>query len=236
MLSRGALGGAAAAARLARAARPGARLLGGHGDGHGAGARGPLVTPMASDVLVDVTLIDFRGKRHQIKGIVGQTLTKAAEWNGLHDVLEDDAAFGSSETPVQVVHNERWTEDKYGEGCSSHIPHVIVTNEWFDKLPKMLWDEEEQLQKLENWAPGERTPHSRIASEIYLTKELSGLTVHVPDMYPHGQSTGGTCERSGKFLAERAGERREQGEPHCRQEPARGRPRAGCRARCDGDG
>jgi hypothetical protein len=198
MLSRGALGGAAAAARVVRlrasVARPGARLLGGHGGGHGghgSGARGPLVTPMVSDVLVDVTLIDFRGKRHNIKGLVGQSLTKAAEWNNLHAVLEDDSNYGSSDTPVQVVHNERWTEDKFGEGCNSHIPHVIVTNEWFDKLPKPLWDEEAQLQKLEDWAPGERTPHSRIASEIYLTKELSGLTVHVPDMYPHGESARG---------------------------------------------
>jgi ferredoxin len=53
--------------------------------------------------------------------------------------------------------------------------HVIVAAEWFDKLPRAAEMEEDML----DLAAGARRT-SRLACQILLTKELDGLTVHIP--------------------------------------------------------
>ena len=42
----------------------------------------------------------------------------------------------------------------------------------------------QQLDLLRDYEEGAVTPHSRIASEIVLTKDLDGIVVNIPDSPP----------------------------------------------------
>jgi ferredoxin len=53
--------------------------------------------------------------------------------------------------------------------------HVVVTPEWFSKLPKASGDEEDML----DFASGV-TRTSRLACQIVLDNSHDGLTVHMP--------------------------------------------------------
>jgi len=53
--------------------------------------------------------------------------------------------------------------------------HVVVAQEWFDKLRPAVEDEEDML----DLAAGAQR-HSRLACQIDLNAELDGLTVHIP--------------------------------------------------------
>lgn len=53
--------------------------------------------------------------------------------------------------------------------------HVIVDNDWFEKLPKASEEEEDML----DLASGARRT-SRLACQILLGKELDGLIVYIP--------------------------------------------------------
>eukprot|EP00949_MAST-11_sp_MAST-11-sp1_P002547 g2547.t1 len=132
--------------------------------------------PSAEDVAVRVTLIDFYGKQHKICGRVGQTLVDVCAANDLGEVLECDASGGGHR--YSFVHNDRWTEDKFGEGPQSALSHVVVSNEWYQKLPSPLPHE---VSMLEDMDEGVLTPNSRLGSEIVLTSDLNGMTVYVPD-------------------------------------------------------
>ena len=85
-------------------------------------------------------------------------------------VLEDDSSGGGF--PHQVKHNERWTEDLFGEGPVSWQSHVVVPKEWLPKIPPPLAAEQEMIEYIPAM---DRTPTSRLATEIVLTKELDGL-------------------------------------------------------------
>lgn len=138
---------------------------------------------LAEDFTVSVTLIDYSGKHHHIKGVVGQSLAQCSEMNGLKDILEN-IGKGGGMAPSQIVHRDDYVQDVYGAGCTSYLSHVIVAKEWYDKIPVPLADEVAQLDHMERFGQNERFPHSRIATEIRLTKDLDGMTVHVPDGPP----------------------------------------------------
>ena len=53
--------------------------------------------------------------------------------------------------------------------------HVIVDDDWFDKLPPASEEEEDML----DLAAGARRT-SRLSCQIDLTEELDGLTVRIP--------------------------------------------------------
>lgn len=147
------------------------------------GAVAPMQTPMTADMLVSVTLVDFRGKQYEMKGLVGQTLSEAAMHAGLAHVLDDDGPTGETPPTTRTV-TAKWDEDIFGEGVSTFNTHVIVPEEWFDRLPKMRPDEEDVLQFMDRSDRDPRTPHSRIASAIVLDSSLDGLVVHCPDQFP----------------------------------------------------
>mmetsp|Transcript_9880 Transcript_9880/g.17374 ORF Transcript_9880/g.17374 Transcript_9880/m.17374 type:complete len:181 (+) Transcript_9880:146-688(+) len=148
-----------------------------------ASATGLGGAPLASEAIVKVTLVDFEGKRHEMTGLVGQTLTEASEMNDLGDILKEDGKGGGL-IGVQEVHNERWTEDLYGTGETSFESHVIISEDYVNKLPPMFYDEKEMLDLAEAREPGVITPNSRLGTAIKLTKDLDGMVVHVPDAYP----------------------------------------------------
>jgi ferredoxin len=53
--------------------------------------------------------------------------------------------------------------------------HVVIANDWFDKLPPAVEDEEDMLDLA---AGASRT--SRLACQIILSDELDGLQVRIP--------------------------------------------------------
>ena len=138
--------------------------------------------PTVDDVKVGITLIDYAGKSHKMFGIVGQTLVQASELNGLENILTNDG--DGAVIDQDIIHNERWTEQNFGEGATSFHAHVLIPDEWLAKLPPVRPDEDSQLDQMDHFGKGPRTPNSRLADQIMLKKELDGMVVHVPDMYP----------------------------------------------------
>lgn len=137
--------------------------------------------PKLADSLVNVTLVDLRGKRFSVVGREGDSLVRAASSAGVK-LLDDDSLGGGN--PHEVIRNSRYAERLFGEGPVSWFSHVIVPNEWAKKMPPALWAEEEMLQ----WVPKrDKTPNSRLATEIRLTKALDGMVVVVPDRPPLSQ-------------------------------------------------
>ena len=135
--------------------------------------------PRASDVAVRVNLQLHTGERRACIGRVGDTIVDAARAGGIDELTTDDSGGGMI---TDVVHNETWTEQIFGEGPQSLISHVIITREWANKVPPPLTGEAKVLNGLDD---GERRASSRLASEIKLTKELDGITCFVPPQPPH---------------------------------------------------
>ena len=94
--------------------------------------------------------------------------------------LEDDSGGGG--VTHQYRRSQRWVEDAYGEGPSSWASHVVIPKEWYEKLPVPMYAETEMLNLIDE---EDRTPNSRLATEITLTKDLDGMTVYVPDPPPN---------------------------------------------------
>mmetsp|Transcript_5005 Transcript_5005/g.6318 ORF Transcript_5005/g.6318 Transcript_5005/m.6318 type:complete len:181 (+) Transcript_5005:459-1001(+) len=133
--------------------------------------------PLVSDVIANVTFVNYKGERQTLAGLEGQSLVEVCSSHDKEEILEDDGAGGGMSS--QIVQSETWTEDVYGEGATSNQSHVIIPPEWYAKLPEPTPQESDLLKDLDN-----RTPNSRLGSEIRLTKELDGLVVYVPDPYP----------------------------------------------------
>ena len=159
-------------ALLRRRPLGGIRYMGGSGGYVG------MELPRASDVSVKVNLQLHGGEQRSFIGRVGDTMTNAAAANGVDELGTDD--FGGGAT-TDIVHNDTWTEQLFGEGPQSVLSHVILTEEWAAKVPAPLSGEAKVLSGLD---ADERKSNSRIASEIRLTKELDGITCFVPPQPP----------------------------------------------------
>ncbi|MBH5323058.1 2Fe-2S iron-sulfur cluster-binding protein [Aurantiacibacter sediminis] len=61
--------------------------------------------------------------------------------------------------------------------------HVIVTREWFGKLPEAVEEEEDMLD-----LASDVQATSRLSCQIVLTDDLDGLTVQIPDDSVNAQS------------------------------------------------
>jgi 2Fe-2S ferredoxin len=109
---------------------------------------------------VRCTFIKPDGKRVTVPGRVGWSLLKTAKH---HDVglegWESSAA---------------WLED-FGDGPATAADHVVVANEWVDKLAPMFPEEANMLGTVPH-----ATSTSRLAAVITLSKELDGITVYIP--------------------------------------------------------
>ena len=78
----------------------------------------PQGPPLVKDDMVKVTYVDCRDQRRVLAGRVGKSLVEVCFDHGIYDLLEDFGMGGGA--PNQIVHNERWTEDLYGEGVTSN--------------------------------------------------------------------------------------------------------------------
>ncbi len=95
--------------------------------------------------------------------------------------IEKDGAMREVNAPVglsvlEIAHQNNVDLEGACEGslaCSTC--HVIVSPEWFDKLPKAMEDEEDML----DLAFG-LTETSRLGCQIIMTEALDGLIVSLP--------------------------------------------------------
>ncbi|OQS06186.1 hypothetical protein THRCLA_01755 [Thraustotheca clavata] len=131
------------------------------------------------DRLVSVTLLDWEGSRHIVQGRVGQTLFDACQLSGV-DIVKDDSLGGGGAT-YSAIRTPEFTESLFGEGPASPLSHVVVSNEWFNKLPPAS---DRELRILEDVPEEDLTKNSRLGTEIILTKDLDGLVVAVPEAPP----------------------------------------------------
>ena len=128
---------------------------------------------------VKVTFVDYLGQRHTKHGHVGQTLVDVCRMYDM-DLLECDTVHGGGHR-YEIVHNDVWTEDVFGESAVSNLSHVVVSNEWLAKLPPASPAEVRCINELDDDV---KTSNSRLGSEIVLTKDLDGIVVNVPDPPP----------------------------------------------------
>ena len=163
------------------AVRPGGfRFLGGATSAFGTDAA--LYASAVQEVeeaAVKVTFVDYLGHRHTKLGRVGQSLVDVCRTYDM-DLLECDTVHAGGNR-FEIIHNEVWTEDVFGEGPVSSLSHVVVANEWLEKIPGPVPQELTLLEELDS---DQKTDNSRLGSEIILTKELHGLVVNVPDPPP----------------------------------------------------
>jgi ferredoxin len=101
--------------------------------------------------MVKVTFITANDERVEAEGAAGDNLLRLGQAAGMP--LE-----GTCEGQM---------------ACSTC--HVIVTREWFAKLPRASEDEEDLL----DLAAGVR-PTSRLSCQIELTEDLDGIEVRIP--------------------------------------------------------
>lgn len=120
--------------------------------------------------------IHSQGYRATVPGRVGQTVHDVAIMHGI------DIGAQIVGAPMYKIHNDRWTEDLYGEGPQLGHDHVMIPKEWADKMPPRYDQEVRALN--ENWDEDEINDRSRLACMIHLTKELDGLVVYMPDRVP----------------------------------------------------
>ena len=96
--------------------------------------------------------------------------------------LETDGTVKTVEAPLgvsllEVAHSNDIDLEGACEGslaCSTC--HVVVDEEWFDKLPEASEDEEDMLH-----LTCDLTHTSRVAYQIIMTEGLDGLTVKLPN-------------------------------------------------------
>ncbi|CAK4676521.1 hypothetical protein AeMF1_016395 [Aphanomyces euteiches] len=155
-----------------RVAAVGLRRFGSHAHKH-------VPEQFVRDQIVSITLLDWEGSRHIVQGRVGQSLYEASRLSGL-DLIRDDSLGGGGST-YSAVRTPEFTENLFGEGAVSPLSHVVVSNEWVDKIPAA---NDREVRILEDVPEDDWTKNSRLATEIILTKELDGLVVAVPEAPP----------------------------------------------------
>ncbi|CAI5710985.1 unnamed protein product [Hyaloperonospora brassicae] len=136
-------------------------------------------TPTVAERLVNVVLVDYEGNRHMVKGRAGQTLRQACEMNSVGYVKDDSMGGGGT---YDARRADFYTESLFGEGSSSPQSHVVISNEWFHKLPPA---NARERHIIDTYVPKEdRSVNSRLGTEIVLQEELNGMVVAVPEAPP----------------------------------------------------
>lgn len=83
---------------------------------------------------------------------------------------------GLSLVEIAIQHDVDGIEAECGGACSCGTCHVMVAEQWVDKLPKPGIAEDDMLGVLEE----HRQSNSRLACQIVLTDDLDGLVVITP--------------------------------------------------------
>jgi hypothetical protein len=93
----------------------------------------PRAFSTVADVTVQVTFVDYTGARHTVPGRVGMSLVDVAVMHELDMLSLSECGGGGARTTL--VHSPTFTEDMFGEGPSCEASHVLLANEWLEKLP-----------------------------------------------------------------------------------------------------
>ncbi len=99
-----------------------------------------------------IVFIDPRGNRRQVAAPIGHSVLEIAH---RHDIDIEGACEGAM-------------------ACSTC--HVVVADQWYNRLPDPSEDEEDML----DLAFG-LTRTSRLGCQLVMTADLDGLEVHLPD-------------------------------------------------------
>ncbi len=103
--------------------------------------------------MIELTFIEHNGEQHHVSANEGSSLMQAATDNGVPGI---DADCGGS--------------------CACGTCHVIVAENWMDKVGAAGDTEETMLQMTPD-----SNAHSRLACQITLQPELNGLVVTLPE-------------------------------------------------------
>ena len=156
----------------------------------------------------NITFVNFRGERHKFSAFVGESLLECA---ARHDYGYIPNACQGGSSDAENDHPEgKWVEPKYGQGAQCYHCHVVVGKEHAHTLPRMKWDEQEELDKYplreditetcvlgRLCCAGTVRPRpfpltrahvsprrSRLSCQVSVTKEMEGMLVYVPDGPP----------------------------------------------------
>ncbi|EPS66603.1 hypothetical protein M569_08174 [Genlisea aurea] len=114
-----------------------------------------------ADRIVKLFAIDPDGQKHEVLGLIGQTLLKALTYKG----LIDPASHRLEEI----------------DACSSEC-EVHIAQEWLKKIPPQTHDEKYILTKFSR--NRELNKHARLGCQVILTPDLQGMVVAIPEAKP----------------------------------------------------
>eukprot|EP00555_Chaetoceros_dichaeta_P002020 CAMPEP_0198249752 /NCGR_PEP_ID=MMETSP1447-20131203/1164_1 /TAXON_ID=420782 /ORGANISM="Chaetoceros dichaeta, Strain CCMP1751" /LENGTH=186 /DNA_ID=CAMNT_0043934447 /DNA_START=93 /DNA_END=653 /DNA_ORIENTATION=+ len=129
--------------------------------------------PSVMESIVKLNFIDPSGARRQVPGFIGKTIYDTCEMHGI------DLGPASCGATLEEVRSDTWTEPLYGEGPTSGFDHVLITGNGVETAKPITWMEERSLG--DYWDDDEIFPESRLATQVFLTEEMDGMTVYVPD-------------------------------------------------------
>lgn len=102
----------------------------------------------------DIIFIQPDGEQREVDAPVGVSVMQVATGAGVPGILAD-----------------------CGGQCQCATCHVIVEDDWIDRLPAPLSDEREMLE----CTAVPRSAGSRLSCQIQVTQALHGLVAHLPD-------------------------------------------------------
>lgn len=100
-----------------------------------------------------ITFIQHDGDRHEIEANNGDSLMKAATFNGLPGIDAD-----------------------CGGACACATCQIYIADDWVSRIGERSEEEESMLELSFNMRPT-----SRLACQITVTPEMDGLVVYVPE-------------------------------------------------------
>ncbi|CBK19624.2 uncharacterized protein [Blastocystis hominis] len=134
-------------------------------------------TSAVAENTIDLTFITPKGESKTVKARIGDTVLDTAEAYGL-PICGDCHGAG---LPRAVKRTENWTEETFGEGPSCAFCHVVPSLELSKVLEKPTAQELEFIEKI----PIGKTPRSRLACQVPVTKEMNGGVFFIPHHVPN---------------------------------------------------
>lgn len=135
-----------------------------------ASAAGP---PSVMDSIVKLNVVDPSGARRTIPAFIGKSIYENCELNGV------ELGPASEGGLVEAERSDTWTEPLYGEGPTTGFDHILIVGNGADTARPKTYKEVAALG--DYWDEDEIFPESRLATQVFVTKEMDGMTVYVPD-------------------------------------------------------
>jgi len=129
--------------------------------------------PSVMEIIIHLNVVDPSGARRQVPAYIGKTIYDTCEMHGI------DLGPASVGATLEEVRSDTWTEPLYGEGPTSGFDHVLITGNGVETAKPITWMEERAMG--DYWDDDEIFPESRLATQVFLTREMDGMTVYVPD-------------------------------------------------------